>query len=109
MDNNLIKDLNILTTIPTASLDKLEDKVIWLICDNLTESIIKKEKVAEIDIAIGKLIIKIDEENIKYKFIPYKKLEENIKSVVVNGKNPLEIVIEENLSTKFINTYKDLF
>lgn len=109
MDNNLIKDLNILTTIPTASLDKLEDKVIWLICDNLTESIIKKEKIAEIDIAIGKLIIKIDEENIKYKFIPYKKLEENIKSVVVNGKNPLEIVIEENLSTKFINTYKDLF
>lgn len=109
MDNNLIKDLNILTTIPTASLDRLEDKVIWLICDNLTESIIKKEKIAEIDIAIGKLIIKIDEENIKYKFIPYKKLEENIKSVVVNGKNPLETVIEENLSTKFINTYKDLF
>lgn len=109
MTNNLIKDLNTLTTIPIASLDKLEDKIIWLICDSLTESIIKKEKMAEIDISIGKLIIKIDEENIKYKFIPYKKLEENIKSVVIDGKNPLEITIEENLSNKFMSTYKDLF
>lgn len=52
---NLSEDLSNLTTIPTSALSKLSDKSVFCICNDVEESILKEENVADIDLGIGTL------------------------------------------------------
>jgi len=106
---DIISDLNVLTTIPAPNLEQLADKVSWIICDAIAEANISHKSIAEIDLYIGKLSIYFDDENVKYRFTPSKALDASIKSTLVDGKSPLEKVIEDKLAKKIVNTYKDLF
>ena len=68
---------------------------------------IKKNK--SIDIGIGNLVLNIDNDELKYKFIPSNKLENNIKYTLDNGHCPLIDKAEESLQTKILGVYKELF
>ena len=70
---NLINDISILTTIPATTLNKLIDKTHYLICNDLIESINKKEDLVEIDVGIGTLQLKLIDNDVKYRFIPNRK------------------------------------
>ncbi len=107
--SNLLTDLHVLTSIPRASFDKLTEKSIWCICSDVEESILKKENITKVDIGIGDLYIKLEDDMIKYKFIPSQQLEEAVKNTVLNGKNVLIDVVETTLAARFVNTYKDIF
>ena len=107
--SSLITDLHTLTSIPIASLDKLVEKSMWCICSDIEESILDKNNITKIDIGIGDLYIKLEDDLIKYKFIPSSQLESAIKNTVINGKNILTDTIETTLAARFVNTYKDLF
>ena len=63
----------------------------------------------EVDLGFGKLSISIEENLIKYRFNPSKKLEDSIINVVVNGDNEFTFVLEKNLVQKITNIYKDMF
>lgn len=106
---NLTTDLSTLTSIPKASLDKLVEKSQWCICHSVEESILNRNNIVEINIGIGILYIKLEEENIKYKFIPSQSLEDCVRDTVLNKHNPLIAVTEQALITRIINTYKDIF
>ena len=106
---NLNTDLSELTTIPQTNLEALCDKAIWCICDAVDENLIESNPITEISIGIGKLVIKVDDEGIKYKFIPSKQLESGVKKVVIDGENPLTKALESSIVSKIINAYKDLF
>lgn len=108
MRYNLIKDLNFLTTIPENTLNKIKDISIYSICNDIEESTLEKDSIVEIDLGIGDLIVGLDEKGIKYKFIPSKKMEENIQNTFLQKKNPLTINIEKSLIKKLTNIYKDL-
>lgn len=104
---NLSEDLSNLTTIPTSALSKLSDKSVFCICNDVEESILKEENVADIDLGIGTLQILVDGNDLKYRFIPSKALDINVKNTVINKKNPLTAAVEESLVKRILNTYKN--
>lgn len=106
---DIVNDLSLITTIPKTTLDRLNQKEILCICESVQESRLANESVSSMDIGIGTLHIKWDEESIKYRFVPSKALEQGIISTVVDGKNPFESAIEDTIVTKIVNTYKELF
>ena len=106
--NNVIEDISKLTTIPQNALDKLVAKANWCIADSFNESIIAKQQVTEVDIGIGTLLISNLSEEIQYKFIPHKELEDALISIAVDRKNPIQLILEKKLVGKIINTYKTI-
>lgn len=108
MKYKVSKDMSIITTIPEANIDKLFEKMEWCICNSIEETLLNSEKISEINIGIGYLYILTEEGNIKYKFVPSKHLEDNIKATYNNGKNPLTLNIEDSLIKKITNVYKEL-
>ena len=104
---NLSEDLSNLTTIPTSALSKLSDKSVFCICNDVEESLLKEENVADIDLGIGTLQILVDGNDLKYRFIPSKTLDINVKNTVINKKNPLTAAVEESLVKRILNTYKN--
>lgn len=104
---NLIEDLSNLTTIPTSALTKLSDKAVFCICNDIEESILREERIADIDVGIGTLQVLVDSNDLKYRFIPSKTLEANMKNTVINKKNPLTTTVEESLVRRILNTYKN--
>lgn len=105
---SLIEDLAILTTIPISSLQKLVSKSIYCICNCVEENKLKNENLTEINLGIGCLYINVVNNNVEYKFVPNKKLEEAIRNTLVEGKNPLTDRLEESLVNKILHVYKNL-
>ena len=105
---SLINNLSAITTIPVNSLQKLKEKEIYLICNDVEESILQNKNVTEINIGIGVLTIEIKDSFINYKFVPSSKLEKHLVSTIMNKKNPLTNVFEEALASRIVKTYKDM-
>lgn len=103
---SLVEDISALTTIPTTTLNQLLDKVVYCICDGVEEASLKKENPVDMDLGIGILTIFVEDTNVQYRFTPGKKLENAIKTVVTENKNPLVCVIEKTLTQKILNAYK---
>ena len=105
----LIKDLSVLTTIPENSLKQLFEKAEWCISDSLLESTLKGEEFLSLDIGIGKLYIKVEDDTIKYRFKPSASLTKQIKQTLKNKKSSLESTLDATVVSRILNTYKDLF
>mgnify|MGYP003304975037 FL=1 len=60
------------------------------------------------DLGIGILYIKFEGNEVKYKFIPSKKLEENISFTVLHKQSPLVFSLETALKDRIENAYKEL-
>lgn len=105
---SLINDLATITTIPVNSLQKLKEKEIYIICNDVEESTLQNDNITEINIGIGNLIIEVKDNFINYKFVPSSKLEKNLISTIVNKKNPLTNIFEETLVNRIVKTYKDI-
>ena len=105
---SLINDLAAITTIPPNSLQRLKEKEIYIICNDVEESILQNKDVTEINIGIGNLIIEVKNNSINYKFVPSLKLEKNLISTIINKKNPLTYAMEEALANRIVKTYKDM-
>lgn len=106
--NSIINDLATITTIPVSSLQKLKEKEIYLICNSVEESTIQGNTITEINIGIGNIIIAIEDGFVTYKFTPSTKLEKNLVETILKKKNPLTNIFEEALTSKIVNTYKDM-
>lgn len=105
---DLISDISLLTTLPDKTLRKLCDKSNECICHNVLESIQEGSSEVSIDISIGTIKIFIENDELHYRFIPSHRLEDMLIQAICTGKDPLVSHIEESLSAKILNTYKDL-
>lgn len=105
--SNILVDLATLTTIPLTSLERLVDLSTASMCHSVEESLIQGETLTMIDIGIGKLGIKLEDNAILYKFIPSTDFEDSIKKTVLSGKSPLTLKVESTLKDKITKTYKD--
>lgn len=106
---NLIEDLSVLTTISESSLNKLVEKSKFIICHDIQESLIGKNDITDINIGIGVIKIKIDNDGVRYRFVPSKSLEESIVTTVESGRSPLTCEIEQAIVNKIEKVYKELF
>ena len=105
---NIVEDLSTLTTISQTTLNKLVKQTDYIICDGVHESILKNENITTVDIGIGTLLIKVGEEEIKYKFIPSNTLENTLIWTIDNHESPLVSKIESTLKDRVFNVYKEL-
>lgn len=105
---DIIKDTAVLTTIPEKSLKKLIDKNIYCISEAVVEARLSDQKLLELDIGLGILYIQMDDESIRYKFVPGQKLEETVKNSFINKQNLLEDALDAALVNRLTSIYKDL-
>jgi len=109
MKSSIKRDLSTLTTISPGVLSKLFDKEVWCISNAVEQALANQDNVAEIDLEIGTLYIQVDEETIRYKFVPGTQLERAVVGTVSSGHNSLIANLETSLVNKITNTYKDFF
>ena len=105
---SLFSDISALTGIPKLTLEKICDKAQLSITDSVLEQLINKNPQTIIDIGIGTLYIKIDNCEIKYKFIPNKDLDKMICTAISTKNNPLISKLDSTLNERVTATYKEL-
>ena len=105
---NILDDICQLTTIPTASMHKLFDKIGFCVANAVYEGYLNKQTVVETNLGIGNLLVSIENNQLVYKFITSAKLERNIIESIRKNKNPLDIKLEETFANRILNTYKDM-
>ena len=105
---NVISDVASLTSIPEKNLLKLVQKTLYCINDSVEESVLTNQDITELDIGIGKLLIKTEMDKISYRFIPSELLEQSLKETVINKKNLLTTNLESKTIGKITDMYKEL-
>ena len=108
MKCDIIKDLSDLTTTNPSTFAKLLRASEWCIGNAVEETQLAGENVTEVFIGIGTLLILTEEGSIKYKFVPTRALENNVKQTYLDGKNPLTLHLENTLAKKLTSVYKEL-
>lgn len=101
--------LSTLTTVNELAINRLFDKITWIISDAVEQAELSGEDNIELDLGFGIIKILLNDDSIKYKFIPSKLTETTIVDTIVNGKNQLTLEIEKNLVSKLSNLYKEMF
>jgi hypothetical protein len=104
---NLINDLSTLTNIPLDIWEKFVNIAEMDIAHCAFETISSKEKSFSIDIGLGILYIKYEEDNIKYKFIPHESLEREVENALTCKSSPLVDIATKKLNTRLNNAYKE--
>ena len=107
MKVNIIENVSTLTTIPARKLSNLVDKVKLCLGHELFVGTQSDEQVFEINVGVGNLIITNNRDNISYDFIPTPEFEQLIVNSF-DGDDPLSNYLENALSTRLLNTYKDV-
>lgn len=65
--------------------------------------------VFELPIIEGKIYIKLDDDVIKYKFVPNEIFSNTVKETILNKKSKLMTVAIDKLKDGLTKTYKDIF
>lgn len=109
MKYDVIQDVSDLTTMPKNQICELLNKIATISCHDVKEQMDEGVCETELDLYIGKLYVLVQDEQIKYKFIPSKKFENMMSKTVQTGESPLIRTIETTLRDRLQSTYKDLF
>ena len=105
---DLNKDLSILTNLGKFNFTRISDTSIAIISHDVEESLRDNKEMTSIDIGVGVLHIYHVGDEIKYKFIPAKKLDDAVLDTVKKRKSRLIIKIDESVGRKLKDTYKGL-
>lgn len=108
MINRLAQDVSNVTGIPRLTIDNIVEKINSCLGHCVYETIIKGETLTEVDIGIGILYIKFENDQVKYKFIPSEKLSNIVTFSILNKESPLILDAEKALKTRVEKTYKEL-
>lgn len=104
-----LQDLATLTSIPKDKLDKLSQKIEWIIVDALANNKLSANQPLDIDIGIGTLQLIGTIDRLEYRFIPSTSLEKAIIKYLNTGENTLQLTLEKTLASRILDIYKDVF
>lgn len=105
---SLVNDLSAITETRRRVFEKLSQNANYCICDYLEKTVLNNEKVCNVDIGIGTLLIGIDDGVVRYKFIPSQELERCIVSTLENQQNVLVSVVDKQLVSQLNKLYDKL-
>ena len=108
---DMISDLSALSTIPEKAINKLNDKLVYCICDAVAEAMAEnpgEDRSIDLNLGFGTLSIGIANDTVKYKFIPSSSLDTSVKQAVLDERNLLEEVLEKSFVDKITHVYKEL-
>lgn len=104
----LTHDLSALTGISVLSLEKLSERISLIINHAIYEGMQERNNLIEINAEIGTLYIKLESNEVKYKFVPSLHFEESVKNTLKNKTDPLIGKLEDSLKNRIEQTYKEL-
>ena len=105
----LNEDLSKITTIPIRNFNNISLQSIDLIGHYVAEAKRNKMSNCEVDIGVGRLLLKLSDDKIVWKFIPSITLENKAKSAYKKGNSPIVKRIEDTLAKRMVENYKELF
>ena len=105
---SLQDDLKTLTNISSDVIDKLVNKILYIICDDVLDTHLNNSTVTDIDIGIGVLSICVDNNQIKYRFTPSTLVELSVKNTIVDLKSPVKERASKTLASKINEIYEEL-
>lgn len=105
---SLQDDLKTLTNISSDVIDKLVNKILYIICDDVLDTHLNNNTVTDIDTGIGVLSICVDNNQIKYRFIPSTIVESAVKNTIVDLKSPVKERASKTLASKINEIYEEL-
>ena len=105
---NLYNDLATITNSNKDIFNKLVKNSNFLICNYLEDTTLNNENLCTIDIGIGVLKIIIEEDTVRYNFIPSKELETEIINTLENNQSYLTSVISSKLTSQLNKLYDNL-
>lgn len=104
----LIDDLATTTQIAKYTLGKLETEVESCIAHAVFEGLSEGVMTTEVDIGIGVLYIRREQDSVKYKFIPSQSFERLINDTIITKTSPLIERAESSLRERIEAGYKNL-
>lgn len=107
MDN--LEKLSVLTTIPLNTLEKLGNVIECVHSDSVVTQMIEGKDYFELNTIEGKIYIKLENDTVRYKFIPNEEFDEVIKSSILTKRSKLIETSLDRLKRGLVNTYKDIF
>lgn len=105
---SLSQDLSNLTRIPSSLMEKLIQDCIYILSYDVAEMLKENEVTGVVDVGFGTITFVVEEDTLKYKFIPSSRLEKSIQTTLAEGISPLDKKVESKLSKKILAAYKDL-
>lgn len=105
---SLSKNLSLLTTVPENTINKFFNNINLIHSNDVLNEILKDKDIFELDIIEGKIIIKLEGEKLKYKFIPSDAFNSLIIDTVLNKRCKLVAEISDRLKTSLTSWRKEL-
>lgn len=105
--NNAVKNVCDLLEAQAVTMKRLAEKMSLCIAHCIYEAKEDGESSVLIDIGIGTL--GVDIATMTCKFNPSKELKSDIRQAVIEGKDPVELALEDAVSQKLIVLCKDAF
>lgn len=109
MKYNIREKIATLTTIENESLVKINNLISCCISDAVYESVLDEDSQVAVDLDYGTLTISKSNNELRYKFVPSAKLEEDIVKAIKDKNNALDSIVLEKLKNNLVSTYKELF
>lgn len=106
--NNVVNELSTITTIPEKTLNKVLQKTLYCICEDVYEDTIAEKEITELDVGLGVLYFKYVEGELKCKFVPSENLKNAVLDVYKHKLNLMDDTLNNSLVKKFTEVYKDL-
>lgn len=102
------KKLSDLTTVPIESIDKLEYYLYAIHSHDIVTQMLADKELLEIDIFEGKIYLSIENDAVKYKFVPNDKFSKLVVDSILNKDSKLLNAVTEKLKKSLANWRKDL-
>ena len=100
--------LSDLTTIPLDSIEKIGDYLQTIHSHDIVTQMLADKDVLELDLFEGKLYLAIEDDNVRYKFVPSEEFGELVLNSILNKDSKLLSRVTEKLKNSLINWRKDL-
>ena len=108
MSNSTINNISKLSQVSTKTLNKFVELAELSIIDSFVESEMQNIDITEVDIGIGELTIIHKDAEMRFRFKPSAKLQEQFKQVLEGNREVFEQKLETSLVNKINKLYKDL-
>ena len=105
---NLIEDLSQLTCVSDTTLKKFVPLITYVIGHAVHEGQCEHKDIVEIDLGVGDLHIKIDDDEIRYRFVPSTDLQKTVSKTVTSKTSPIVTKLHTDLQDRIQRTYKEM-
>ena len=105
---NLIEDVSTLTDVSANTLKKFLNVSNFVIGHSVHESMCEHKELTNIDLGVGQLDIKVDDNRIYYRFTPSKELEKILIQTITTNTSPMITKLDNKLQEKIDRAYKEL-